>query len=229
MKARELMQKRAECISATTPITSIAKKMQEDDIGAIAITENGQLVGMVTDRDVACRAIASGKDLSKVTARDVMTEGIVCCPDTEEADEAGRLMESKHIHRLAVLDENKKMVGMLRLEDVAVAAKGNGAFLMPIGFNTLPGMKHQDFRSISGPNGGLHESMVALNTEWIRLMNQRLTEDFAMPQQLAKCKTLQDAWSVYGAFCQKAAAQYLEAFQRLAKVGQDIVAANRRA
>ena len=206
MKAYELMHKRAECLSATTPITAIARKMKEDGIGAVVIIENGQLVGMVTDRDLICRAIAGGRDLSKVTARDVMTKGLVCCHETDEAEEARRLMKSRHVHRLAVLDQNKGMVGMLRLEDVSDAAKED-----QVGIN-------------SGFNDRLYESLATLNTEWIEFINRRLAEDFAVPQQLAECKTIQDTWAVYGAFWQKASQHYLQAIQRLTNVGLGIVA-----
>lgn len=214
MKAHELMHKRTQCLSATTPVTAIARKMQEDGIGAVVVVENGQLVGMVTDRDVTCRAIAGGRDLTGVIARDVMTEGLVCCQEAELAEEALRLMESKHVHRLAVVDENRNMVGMLRLEDVSAATKGNGA---------IPAMNHGGLGAITALNGRLHDSVVTLNTEWIGFMNQRLKEHVAMTQRLAQCKTIEDAWSVYGTFWQKAGEQYLKALQRLATIGSCLV------
>jgi CBS domain-containing protein len=77
---------------------------------------------MVTDRDIACRAVAAGRDVSKTSARDVMTKGIVYCRDTEDLDDALRIMEQKKLRRLPVIDENKRMVGMLSLGDIAHAA-----------------------------------------------------------------------------------------------------------
>jgi CBS domain-containing protein len=77
---------------------------------------------MVTDRDITLRCVADGKDCSKLTARDVMTPGIIYCRDSEDLDEAAKLMESKQIRRLPVIDANKRMVGMLSLGDVSQAA-----------------------------------------------------------------------------------------------------------
>jgi len=101
-------------------VASLApSEFQSSDIGAIPIGENDRLIGMVTDRDIAVRAVANGKDVSKLTARDVMTKGVICCRDTDEARRAAKVMETKHIRRLPVIDANKKMVGMLSLGDIA--------------------------------------------------------------------------------------------------------------
>ena len=97
---------------------------------------------------------------------------------------------------------------MLRLEDLSDAIKGD-----------------QAPQIISGFNDRLYESLATLNTEWIGFINRRLAEDFAVPQRLADCKTMQDIWAVHGAFFRKASEHYLEAFQRLTKAGSDIVAA----
>jgi CBS domain-containing protein len=86
------------------------------------VGENDKLIGMVTDRDITCRAVANGRDVGKLTARDVMTKGIFYCRDSEELDDALRIMESRKIRRLPVIDEKKRMVGMLSLGDVSHAA-----------------------------------------------------------------------------------------------------------
>jgi CBS domain-containing protein len=76
---------------------------------------------MVTDRDIAIRGIANAKNVSKLTARDIMTKGIIWCRASSSTDEAARLMESKRVRRLPVIDENKRMVGMLSLGDLSHA------------------------------------------------------------------------------------------------------------
>jgi CBS domain-containing protein len=121
MKVKEIMHKGAECVAPDTFVTTLAKKMLVDDIGVLPVHENGRLIGIVTDRDIALRAIANGKDVSTLTAREVMTSGVSCCHDIENVEDAVRLMESKHIRRLPVLDENEKLVGMLSLGDVSAA------------------------------------------------------------------------------------------------------------
>ena len=123
MKVKDAMHKGVEWVPPTTPVLDLAKKMHQHDIGAIPIGENDKLIGMVTDRDIVCRGIANGKDLSKLTARDVMTTSIIWCRDDEDLDHATRIMEDKQVRRLPVIDKNKRMVGMLSLGDVAHAGK----------------------------------------------------------------------------------------------------------
>ena len=122
MKVKDAMHKGAEWVAPDTPVSQVAKKMRELDVGSIPVGENDKLIGMVTDRDITCRAVANGKDLSKLTAREVMTKGIVYCRDGEDLDDALRIMESKKIRRLPVIDEKKRMVGMLSLGDVSHSA-----------------------------------------------------------------------------------------------------------
>ena len=124
MKVKEMMHNGVEWASPETPVTTLAKKMLEQDIGAIPVGENDRLVGMVTDRDITLRAVAKadGKDLSKLTARDVMTKGVIWCRDGDNAADAARLMETKNVRRLPVIDEHKRMVGMLSLGDISHAA-----------------------------------------------------------------------------------------------------------
>jgi predicted transcriptional regulator len=122
MKVNEMMHKGVEWVAAETPVAMLAKKMMQHDIGAIPVGENDRLIGMVTDRDITVRAVANGKDISKLTARDVMTKGMIYCQDSQEVNDAVRIMESKKIRRLPVLDENKRMVGMLSLGDVSHTA-----------------------------------------------------------------------------------------------------------
>jgi CBS domain-containing protein len=122
MKVKDAMHKGTEWVEATAPVIAIAARMRDLDVGAIPIGENDRLIGMVTDRDIAIRAVAAGKDVSKLTARDVMSKGIVFCRDVEDVEDAVRIMEQKQIRRLPVLDESKRMVGMLSLGDVAHCA-----------------------------------------------------------------------------------------------------------
>ena len=121
MKVREAMHQGVEWVEPGTTVEALAQRMREHDIGAIPIGENDRLVGMVTDRDIVVRGLSREADCSSLTARDVMTKGIVFCRDLEDVEDAVRIMEQKEIRRLPVLDENKRMVGMLSLGDVSHA------------------------------------------------------------------------------------------------------------
>ena len=122
MKVKDAMHKGAEWVEPQTPIGEVARTMRDLDIGAIPVGENDRLVGMVTDRDIACRAVANGTDPGKLTAGDVMSKGILYCRETEDLEDAMRIMEQKQVRRLPVIDDRKRMVGMLSLGDIADAA-----------------------------------------------------------------------------------------------------------
>jgi CBS domain-containing protein len=122
MKVKKMMHRNVEWVSPDTPVRTVAKKMRQFDIGAIPVGENDRLIGIVTDRDITVRGVAKGKDVSKLTARDVMSMGVTWCRDTDKAKTAARIMESKRVRRLPVIDANKRMVGMLALGDISHTA-----------------------------------------------------------------------------------------------------------
>jgi len=130
MKVKRAMHKGAMWISPETPLLEIAKTMEEHDIGALPVGENDRLVGMVTDRDIVCRGVASGGDLSKMKARDVMTKGITYCREEHEIHEALDLMQKHKIRRLPVINASKRMVGILSLGDVSHATTQELTFEM---------------------------------------------------------------------------------------------------
>lgn len=125
MKVKDAMHAGVVWVGPETSLIEIAQKMRDHDIGAIPIGDNDRLIGMVTDRDIVCRAVANGGSLEKLTARDVMTPKIVYCRTSEELDDAAEIMEEKKIRRLPVIDENKRMVGMLSLGDISRQAPSN--------------------------------------------------------------------------------------------------------
>ncbi len=125
MKVKDAMHTGAEWVAPNTPVSDLAKKMRQHDIGALPVGEDDKLIGMVTDRDIVCRGLVNGKDVMQLTARDLMTDKIVWCRDDEDLDDAIRIMEAKRIRRLPVIDKSKRMVGMLSLGDVSHAGKSN--------------------------------------------------------------------------------------------------------
>jgi len=119
MKIEQAMHKGAEWISPDTPVSQIARMMKKSDIGAVPVGENDRLIGMVTDRDLAIRALADGQDLSRLTARDVMTKGVTYARTDQSLEDAVQMMEDKAIRRLPVINEKKRLVGFLSLGDVS--------------------------------------------------------------------------------------------------------------
>jgi CBS domain-containing protein len=130
MRVKRAMHKGAMWISPETPLLEIAKTMEEHDIGALPVGENDRLIGMVTDRDIVCRGIATGRNPSELRARDIMTKGIAYCREESELQEALDLMEKNKVRRLPVINANKRMVGILSLGDVSHAATQELTFEM---------------------------------------------------------------------------------------------------
>ena len=119
MKVKDVMHTGVSWVEPDVSVAEVAKKMRNEDIGAVPVGEHDRLIGMVTDRDITCRGTAEGASPKELTARDVMSKGIIFCRDEEDVDDALRIMEHKKIRRLPVLNEDKRMVGMLSLGDVS--------------------------------------------------------------------------------------------------------------
>lgn len=123
MKVKSVMHKGVDWVGPDTPIADIAKLMRQHDIGAVPIGENDQLIGMVTDRDIVCKGLAkNGFEAGRAKARDVMTPGIHCCREDDDLAKAVHHMEELKIRRLPVINQNKRMVGMLSLGDIGYMA-----------------------------------------------------------------------------------------------------------
>jgi CBS domain-containing protein len=120
------MHKGADWVSPNTPVADIAKLMREHDIGCIPIGEDDRLIGMVTDRDIVCKGLASNDfDADRTMARDVMTEGIHCCRDDDDLAKAMHHMEKLKVRRLPVINKSKRLVGIISLGDVGHSSSGD--------------------------------------------------------------------------------------------------------
>jgi CBS domain-containing protein len=119
MKVKDVMHKGATCIEPSTLVTVIAKQMRDTDVGAVPVRADGQLVGIVTDRDITCRAVADGGDINKLTAKDVMRKDVTYCSPEDDVTVAIKAMEAKKIRRMPVTDSHRTMIGMLSLGDIS--------------------------------------------------------------------------------------------------------------
>jgi len=119
MKVKDVMHTGVVSVSPDARLAQIARKMRDEDIGAVPVVENDHLIGMVTDRDITCRGLADGHDIARLTARDVMSMPLLWCRSEDDVAAAIHLMEESKIRRLPVLNEKKHMVGMLTLGDIS--------------------------------------------------------------------------------------------------------------
>jgi CBS domain-containing protein len=120
MKLKDVMTPNVECVGPDATIREAARKMRDLDVGPLPICDNDRLAGMVTDRDLAVRAVAEGRDPNATCVRDVMTPEVVYCFEDQDVREAARVMEEKQLRRLLVLNRDKRLVGIVSLGDLAV-------------------------------------------------------------------------------------------------------------
>lgn len=125
MRVKDVMHSKAQVINFSNTVEEAAKIMKKEDCGAIPVEKNDRMVGMLTDRDIAIRVVAQGKDPRKTRVEEVMSEGINYCFEDEDLHEVSEKMIHRQHRRLPVVDRNKRLVGMLSLGDIA--SKGNDA------------------------------------------------------------------------------------------------------
>ena len=106
-------------VNAGDPVVEAARIMRDSDIGDVVVMEDGQVSGIVTDRDIVVRGVAEGQDPDSATVSDVCTTGIETIEPEASVDDAVRLMREHDIRRLPVV-KNGRPVGILSLGDLAV-------------------------------------------------------------------------------------------------------------
>lgn len=116
---KDIMSKEVEVVSPEASLQEVAKKMLQRDCGCVVVVKDDRLVGMITDRDMALRCIAEAHDAASITAEKVMTPEILYCKENDNVDEVARNMAKNKVRRLPVLNEEKRLVGIVSLGDIA--------------------------------------------------------------------------------------------------------------
>jgi len=120
MKIAEVMTRDVELTDPNATIEQAAKTMAEEDVGFLPVGEHDRMIGMITDRDIAIRAVAKGHDPKKTKVRQVMTGRVLYCFEDEDADKAAESMSRERIRRLPVVNRSKRLVGVVSLGDIAL-------------------------------------------------------------------------------------------------------------
>lgn len=117
MNIKELMTTQVSVASPSTPINQVAKQMKDLDVGSIPVCDDSKnALGIITDRDIVLRAVASGN--MQASAKDAMSQGLVFATPDMDVHEAANLMAQNQIRRLPVV-ENGKVVGIVSIGDLA--------------------------------------------------------------------------------------------------------------
>jgi CBS domain-containing protein len=140
MRVSEMMTRDVRVANPKETIQEAARIMAEIDAGAVPVGDSDRLVGMLTDRDIAIRAVAEGKGPDTKVA-DVMTADIRYCFEDDDIDDVCRNLGDQQIRRIPVVSRDKRLVGILSLGDVAMAG-GNGATGKTLAAISRPGGRH---------------------------------------------------------------------------------------
>ena len=116
---RDLMTEKPFSIDTDKSVTYAAKMMRDENVGLAPIVEGDRLVGTLTDRDIAVRVVAEGRDPESTTAREVASTELVTVDPDQELNEALRLMAQHQIRRLPVVEQDGRLVGIVAQADVA--------------------------------------------------------------------------------------------------------------
>src|SRR6266498_2650563 len=130
MKTREVMTPNPACCTPESSLREVAEMFVEHDCGAVPVVDNKEsmrTLGIVTDRDIACRAIARGINALELTARECMTSPAVTVREAESLDAAIKAMEGNRVRRLIVVDEFGRCCGIVSQADIALKAPGRKA------------------------------------------------------------------------------------------------------
>lgn len=141
MKIAEVMTPNPEVVSSEQPIQEAARRMLDSDTGALPVADGERLIGMVTDRDIAVRAVAEGRG-PETPVRDVMSEKLLFAWDDQDVDEVAMQMSDAQVRRMPILSrEGETLVGMVSIADLVQSNQGEAAGVAVAGV-TEPGGEH---------------------------------------------------------------------------------------
>ncbi len=120
MKVREVMTRGVEVVHPQSGLPAAAMAMRKLDVGSLPVVKEGRLEGILTDRDIAVRAVAENRDLTTALVDDVMSRDLATVQEDDDVQAAARLMANRQVRRLPVLDGDGKLTGILAMADLAV-------------------------------------------------------------------------------------------------------------
>lgn len=119
MQVNQVMSPDVTVVDPDLNLREAARKMRELDVGSLPVGENDRLVGMITDRDIAIRAVAEGRNPDNTSVRETMSPDILYCFEDQEIEDAAKVMEREQVRRLPVINRSKRLVGILSLGDIS--------------------------------------------------------------------------------------------------------------
>jgi CBS domain-containing protein len=122
MKVSEIMANIVQKVARDDSLYRAAKIMKKYDIGCLVVGAGDSIEGVVTDRDLVCRGMASGQAIDNMTVADVMSPEPFWCLGDDTVNQAASIMEERQVRRLPVLDRDQRVVGVVSLGDICTHA-----------------------------------------------------------------------------------------------------------
>ena len=141
MKISEVMTTEVETVTGDQTAREAASFMLRANAGSIPVCEEGRVIGMITDRDIAVRGIAEGRG-PDTPVRDLMSDDIVCAREDDDTGDVAARMSSEQVRRLPVVDENDRLIGIVSLGDLSREGPEQAAAMALEGV-TKPGGEHE--------------------------------------------------------------------------------------
>lgn len=129
MRASDIMTDNPETVTPDATLVEAARKMRDLNVGIIPVVESEQsrrLKGVITDRDIAVRAVADGMDISTATVAECMTSDVDTCNKNDSVDQVLELMRREQVRRVPITDREGRLVGIIAQADVATDLEGHG-------------------------------------------------------------------------------------------------------
>ena len=126
MKAQDIMSKDPMCVTPDTPLVEAARIMKTENIGVVPVVESTgskRLVGVLTDRDIAIRAVAEGRDGATTSVGHVMTSDVRTSAASDSVEDVMELMGREQVRRIPIVDESGALVGIIAQADIVIEAR----------------------------------------------------------------------------------------------------------
>jgi CBS domain-containing protein len=145
MKAQDIMAKNPTTVTPDTPVRDAARLMKDEDVGVLPVVESSaskRLVGLLTDRDIAVRLVAEGRDTTKSRVQDAMTADLKTCKANDDVEDVMDVMAREQVRRIPIVDDRGALVGIVSQADIVREAKSDKKSERTVERISEPGGRH---------------------------------------------------------------------------------------
>jgi CBS domain-containing protein len=145
MKAQDIMARNPRCVTPRTSVQEAARLMKAEDVGALPVVESEssqKLLGIITDRDIAIRVVADGRNVGGSTVSDVMSRGATTAKTSDNVEDVMKTMGREQVRRIPIVDERDQLVGIISQADIVRKAQSDSKSEHTVEKISEPGGRH---------------------------------------------------------------------------------------